>query len=318
MPSGSDAQEPNVAMLGASTSGKTTFLAALSIALDRQELEWKVIGADNASTTVLINLTRSLTTNRTFPPPTDGIERYRWILTGPARKGRRRWYGPRRADRPMRISLDLADPSGEISEERVMQSLLPNLVDNLASSRGIIFLFDPIGEFQLGETYDYTFGIIKRLAQRMIDELDSAGRLPHYVAVCVSKFDEIRVFNTAEKMNFLVRSANDPYGFPRVDDGDARDFIAQLCRVSLSGNAELALSAIQKHFRPDRVKYYVSSAIGFYVDPRFDVYDPDDYQNQLENDDDAKEARIRGPIHPINVVEPVLWLSKQLIAGEEE
>ena len=145
----------------------------------------------------------------------------------------------------------------------------------------------------------------------------SNGRLPHYVAVCVTKFDEARVLKTAERLN-LTTDQSDPYGFPRVDDDDARELFSRLCEVSPSGTADLILHTLEQYFRPERIKYFVSSAVGFYVDPVTGVYNSDDFQNQIPALNHPGSPRIRGSIHPINVVEPVLWLSEQLAADSRK
>ena len=77
-----------------------------------------------------------------------------------------------------------------------------------------MFIFDPIREFAKGDAFDHTFGMVVQLARRLADSPDFDGRLPHYVAVCVTKFDEIRVFETAEKLDLLVTDPDDPYEFP--------------------------------------------------------------------------------------------------------
>ena len=46
-------------------------------------------------------------------------------------------------------------------------------------------------------------------------------------------------------------------------------------------------------------------------------YDPDDPQNLLPDDSAPESSRIRGPVHPINVVEPLLWLGEKLTAEPE-
>jgi hypothetical protein len=312
--------EHSVAMWGAPTSGKTTFLAALSIALARQEQDWKVIGADEASTETLIRLTTALARDRRFPQATSGIERYRWILVGRVSRAiPRRWFRAEQREEPIKIGLDLVDASGEISApDKPSRGVRGDLIDNLERSRGIVFLFDPIREFNKGDAFDYTFGVLAQLAQRMVDSPEySDGYLPHHVAVCVTKFDEIRVFRTAEKLDLLVSDSGDPYGFPRVDDSDARELFARLCEVSHSGNAELVLSTLEKHFRPDRIRYFVTSAIGFHVDSRNGAYNPDDYQNLVPDPDEPESTRIRGSVHPINVVEPLLWLARKLGAEQE-
>ena len=58
----------SITMWGAPATGKTTFLAALSIALIRFGSVWCVNGADEASTDMLIRLTTGLATDRCFPP----------------------------------------------------------------------------------------------------------------------------------------------------------------------------------------------------------------------------------------------------------
>lgn len=317
MPPSQNGSIHSIAMLGAPSSGKTTFLAALSIALARHERDWKVIGADPASATKLIELTTQLTRNHSFPGATENIEAFQWLLVGNVTRRTTRRFRTERHEETVRIGLDLVDASGEISgPEQTSLGLRTDLIDNLERSRGIVFIFDPIREFKVGDTFDHTFGVLAQLAQRMVDSPEfSKGRLPHYIAVCTTKFDEIPVFKTAERMNFLTTDPDDPLGLPRVADEDARELFAQLCNVSRSGNADLVLKTLEQLFHEDRIKYFVTSAIGFYVDRRNNGYDPDDIQNLLPDSDNSRKPRIRGTVHPINVMEPLLWLGRKL-AGE--
>jgi hypothetical protein len=112
----------------------------------------------------------------------------------------------------------------------------------------------------------------------------------------------------------VISDPIDPYGFPRVDDSDAREFFTNLCKVSKSGMADLVLTTLEQHFQPERIKFFVSSAVGFYLDPISGIYDPENYQNLLPDPDEPDKTRIRGAIHPINVVEPMIWLGTQLTA----
>lgn len=311
--------QPGIAMWGAPSSGKTTLLAALSIALNRQRGGWNVTGADPASVQKLAEFTTSLTRDRTFPQPTFGIDSYSWILNGLV-------SGTERAGRwrrnllkiPVRISLDLVDASGEIGgPDQATFSIRDEFVENLANCRGIVFIFDPVREFHKGDAFDHTFGMLVQLA----GQLEAAknffhGRLPHYVAVCVTKFDEPRVLETANRLNMSEIDPADTYEFPRVDDEDAQEFFAKLCSVSGSGNGEMVLNALEQYFMPERIKYFITSAIGFYVDPRIGKYDPDDPMNLLPADPPAQPVpRIRGTIHPINVVEPLMWLGQKVAAA---
>ena len=310
----------SIAMWGAPASGKTTFLAALSLALNRRGTAWNVTGADDASEDVLIKLTMSLSKGHAFPKATQGIEHYRWMLNGRVTRTARSIFRTEQHHEPVKIGLDLVDASGEIaSPKQVGLGIRNEFVDDLAHSRGIVFIFDPIREFIEGDAFEHTFSMVVQLARRLADTLpDFNGRLPHHVAVCVTKFDEIRVFETARKLGLIVPSPDDAYEFPRVADEDARELFCRLCEVSGSGNAEMVLNALEQHFEADRIKYFVTSAIGFYLDPRIRVFDPDDPQNLLPDDSAPGKFRIRGPIHPINVVEPLLWLSEKLTAEPEQ
>ena len=327
----------NITLLGAPSSGKTTFLGALNLALtrlsqdwqngDHQGTRWNLLGANNASRIRLVQLTRDLA-GRHFPPGTLGIEELRWKLVNQGRRPRPWWwrYVFWASRKSVEIGLELADPQGAISTDQRDHQSRPELIKNLMKSNGIIFLFDPVSEFDRGDTFTYIFGLIAELAQRMSEKTEFPdGYLPHHVAVCISKFDDVRVFKSAQQLELVSYDGTDDRGFPCIQDEDAREFLVNLCKVSLSGNAEYALDAIERNFSPERTKYFVTSAIGFYVDPDTDSFNVDDYQNSVWDLDDEQSqrddkkiqpaARIRGPIYPINVVEPLLWLSGRLSNG---
>jgi len=308
----------SIAILGAPVSGKTTFLAALNIALARQNEGWKLVGADPASSERLVTLTHQLT-ERSYPKATSGIEQFSWMLVGQTmRTERRRWFSPKQQHMDtVKVRLDLADPSGEVAN-RTRHALRDELIKNLVASHGLIFIFDPISEFERGNTFRYTFSVVAEMAQLMFETPEfSDGYLPHYVAVCITKFDEIRIFRTAEHSN-LISYDPDDHGFPKVDNDDAREFLAQLCKVSKTRNAELVINTLEQYFRPDRIKYFVTSAIGFHVDPITETFNLSDYQNTVRDEANSAQgpsayARIRGPVFPINVIEPFEWVSRQPI-----
>lgn len=317
--SGDGRLQHGIAMWGVPSSGKTTFLAALSLALNQQEDDWNVIGVDTVSEKKLMELTTSLTKDRMFPPPTRGIDSYGWILNGLVSHTERNGMKRRRQrEVPVKISLDLVDASGEIGNpEQATFSLREELVENLARCRGIVFMFDPVREFNEGDAFDNTFGMLVQLAGKLQVAKNSNGRLPHHVAVCVTKFDEQRVIETANRLDMLEADPADRYEFPRVNDDDARDFFIKLCSVSGTGNGEMIPNTLERYFRRDRVKYFITSAVGFYVDPMTGKYDPDDPMNLLPANPPAQPfPRIRGPIHPINVVEPLLWLGRKVAAAK--
>lgn len=307
----------NIAMWGAAGCGKTSFLAALDIALTRRDGEWKVVGADGPSTEVLTELTRSLVDRRRFPRATgEAIEHYKWYLIG------RRWvrtgrpFRRRTGLRESRIGLDLIDAGGEMFQRG--QVIGRRLLDNLVQSRGILYLFDPIREYEKGDAFENLHGMLAQLSQRMLSAGDFVdGHLPHHLAVCVTKFDEVSVLKTANNIGVLGVDPEDPHGFPRVlEDEQAEHLFESLCGVSASGSAELVLKKLKQFFREDRIRFFVTSAIGFHLAPGATRFDPRDYQNLIPDADSPDGYLIRSGVRPINVLEPLLWLAQSLSADQ--
>ncbi len=303
--------EYGVTMLGAPGSGKTTFLAALPIALAGREDQWSLTGVDTASTNMLIWLTARLTQFRTFPHATSDVELYRWLLYGqfPSQAVRPRRRARQSAER-VEVGLRLADHSGEISSAVKIHKSRDNLINTLVKSRGIVYLFDPVRQSANPDAYDHSFGLIAELATRMRGTPDFVGgRLPHYLAICLSKSDQPAILEAATSERLLSVDPGDSFRFPRIHDEDAKEFFNGLSDEFRTSDMRRVLRTFESWFRPDRIKYFVTSAIGFYVDPSTGLYNRDDYQNQLPA---TYPERIRGPARPINVAEPMLWLSEVL------
>lgn len=311
------ASTQNIAMWGAAGCGKTTFLAALDIALTRMNGDWKVVGADGGSTAVLTDLTRSLADRRQFPRATEAIEHYKWYLVGrrPVRTGR--FLGRRTVIRESMIGLDLIDVGGELFGRG--GSAGRGLLDNLVQSRGILYLFDPIREYEKGDAFENLHGMLAQLSQRMLAaDAFVGGRLPHHLAVCITKFDEVSVLKTADSIRALGVDPDDSFAFPRVvEDEYAERLFESLCGVSASGNAELVLNKLKQFFLEDRIRFFVTSAIGFHLAPGASRFDPRDYQNLVPDSTSPRGYRIRGGVRPINVVEPLLWLAQSLSADQQ-
>jgi hypothetical protein len=301
-----------ITMLGAQQTGKTTFLGALQLALLRRPaLGWSLVGENEASAQALVEFVDAMTDEHIFPKPTTDIADYKWALEAelPGAIKEWHWWGFRRRDQYVSIPLDLVDAPGESADSRQMYGRASSrlLIENLARSAGIVLFFDPISEFGRGDAFRHMYGVLTQLRTL----LQHRGRLPHYVAVCITKFDEIPVFEAAQKLRVVEY---DPYPpeFPAVPDQYAREFFTRLVRVSKSDSAGLMLPMLEQTFRPERIKFFVTSAIGFYVDAQLEVFDPEDYQNHIPREHPGGLDYIRGGIYPINVVEPVLWLSRNV------
>jgi hypothetical protein len=312
-PGGGQPPAMGITMLGASETGKTTFLAALQIALLRQDhLGWSLTGDNPGSTQAMIKFMNDMTHGHTFPPATvERLENYRWSLTAQVSGGRGwHWLRFRRQIRSVRIPLDLVDgPGGAADGTRIFgRALAENLIASLAGSAGIMLFFDPLSEYERGDAFQHLYGVLTLLRS----QAENQGRLPHYVAVCITKFDAIPVYRSARALRVLERNPEEQQ-FPRVPEEYAQEFLAHLIKMSRSDDASLILPLLRQTFHEDRIRFFVTSAIGFYVDSPVGVFDPDDYQNHVP----GKPDRIRGGVYPINVVEPVLWLGRIVAKAAE-
>jgi energy-coupling factor transporter ATP-binding protein EcfA2 len=329
MPAANKPVDRSIAMWGPPSSGKTTFLAALSIALQRRKYGLRLRGADEASELALINMMKELTRHQEFPDATEGIETYNWVLEGSFSAKRTPMFRRAGSADQVSVGLNLVDATGELTDpERVGFSERQELIEGIARSSGIVYIFDPIREFDKGDAFDHTYGMLIQLARYQAAQPGWMGaRLPHYVAVCVTKFDEVPVYEAARRLNMIVPDPDDQYSFPRVRDDEARELFLRLCEASGSGNADMVINSLEQYFLPDRIKYFVTSAVGFYLDPRKRFFDEDDWQNVLPVERSVNSAskphkkgkpvKIRGGIYPINIVEPISWLC-QSIAHEPD
>jgi hypothetical protein len=176
------------------------------------------------------------------------------------------------------------------------------LLDHLQDCQGIVYLYDPVRDAKLGDTFLHFHRIMEKLARRVFEQDSFTGtRLPQHVAVCVTKFDSPEVYRMARRFGYSVQDAAPPY-LPRVSNQHAYDFFVRLCQAS-GGNADLVVRAIPQHFA--NVGYFVTSAVGFYVGPN-NRFQPHNGLNVVGN-------TIKGRVYPINVLEPILWLHDSLL-----
>jgi hypothetical protein len=308
-PAAADRDVAAISILGPPGSGKTTFLAAFQIALLRQSnLGWALRGADEASTQALVGMTNTLIADRHFPVATAQADSVNWVLERLAERTVRRGL-LRRAEKiteTVLIRIRLTDAQGALT---LLGRIAPDqalLIDQVTHGQGILYMFDPTRELVVGDAFAAAVELVNQLRAA-----NRSARLPHYVAICVTKFDDPQVLGAAEATGLLVNDQHDPQAFPRVRDSDARALFDHLCRSSSrAGIADPISSLFEKNFRPDRIRYFVTSAVGFYVNPDTG-FDPSDYQNVVKPP--GQNPVIRGGVYPINVAEPVLWLAGQIV-----
>ncbi|MGD0241207.1 MAG: hypothetical protein ABSB59_12890 [Streptosporangiaceae bacterium] len=332
-----------IGLWGATQSGKSTFLSALYIAVNRaSRQDLMIYGMDNNSTDFLVNNTSMLNYSHIFPAATEKDQQLAWNVRMriPDRQ-RRRFRGKGDGTVPVDLRVDLQDSPGRLfrsvpgqeSGEEADQGAQPgrlslpgednqpdqagDMASYLANCHGVLLLIDPLRERRTGDAHEYFHGTLLRMAQRAMPGVPPGERLSHHVAVCVTKFDDPDVYCFARDNGYRFYHSKDEHMFPRVSDGDAERFLHELCHGYSKSDIELVSSALGKYFYPERVRYFITSAVGFYINGEGQFQD-EDYQNVLEQPGGPGQEptyKIRGAVHPINVVEPLLWLGESVAAG---
>jgi hypothetical protein len=324
-----------IGLWGAPTSGKTTFLAALSIAAARKrDQRVQLFGADDPSTDFLIEQTALLTRHMKFPPATNAESHLNWVMHMNVDSHVRR-FGQRREPGRVAFELNFLDapgrnfdpehasaPAGDarlFGDEDDQASASGSAGDaetfltDLASCDGLVLLFDPTNEWQNNDVFHYFHGTLLKIAQRRLrDPNRTMDQLPQYVAVCTTKFDHYDVYRKAHQQGFVYPCVEDRF-FPKVRDKRAEEFFLAIGKESPLSNADLVRDTLRTFFAEDRVQFFVSSAIGFRVGPD-GIFDERDFGNVEEHP--GTPPRIRGPIYPVNVIEPLLWLGQKLAGGQ--
>ena len=314
----------SVGLWGAPSCGKTTFLAALYVAVNRASQDLNIFGVDDNSTEFMVDSNRMLTNEHQFPEGTQVVSSYSWTMNmttmvQPDKTSRFARQGAPVAV-PAQFNLDLrdapgrffgSDPGASPSSRLDLGDGTPDaapdpeeMMDYLAGCTGLLLLIDPVRERRYGDAHEYFQGTLLRIAQRRMALMPPGSKLPHYVAVCITKFDDPEIYRFARLNGFRTYDDDDQYMFPRVHSDDAEVFFRELCNSDIS-DADLICNGLRKFFYPDRIRYFATSAIGFYL--KGARFREDDAWNVTEVDGQAK---IRGQIHPINVLEPLLWLGQ--------
>ncbi len=325
-----------ISLWGPPNSGKTTYLAALEQAVtraDRSVGRWNIFPENEPSEKLLTDWSHRLVSNQKFPDRTGPDEAIplKWLFVGDLtgsqyekkRLGRRRRPGRSES----RFLLDLVDVSGEAygydPGNANISPATQRALSHLAEADGIIYLFDPMGEREDRSAAKYVNSTLRRLSRLMRDQL-VGNRLPQQISVCVTKFDHAELFFQARRLG-LVNYGGD--GMPRVLDEHAEQFFDSLCKgdfwsdddMESHASAAFVRDQLHSYFHPDRIKYYVISSIGYWRPPGWNPmtsarpgfqFNPDDFANIFVDEDG--ERKIRGIIHPINVLEPLISLQQRI------
>jgi hypothetical protein len=318
------AGQRRVGLWGAPRSGKTTFISSLFLATGRlTSNDVRICGNNDESTDFLIRNTHALNQQRRFPEPTIARQPLSWTIQMLVPKPDRRWFLWSAAGRvPFDFNIDVQDVGGfehgalpEAGGSRLDiagdggAAPRTDMVAYFATCQGLLLLIDPIRELRDGDAYDFFVGALLRLAAKQ--PLPARQKLPQYVAVCVTKFDDPAVYEFGRDHGLISYRDDDPAMQPRVHPDETKEFIEELFRSMPKSDVELLLGALRQYFHADRIRLFVSSAVGFYIGPH-EMFNVLDYKN-VAVDGDGKPI-IRGQIRPINVAEPLLWLGERIAA----
>jgi hypothetical protein len=317
-PAATAADLRRVGIWGASQSGKSTFLSALFLAAARAPEHLRVRGNDDESTDFLIRNTHALNHQHQFPPPTVLQQPLNWTLQMWVPGPRRRILRPRPELVPYDFNIDMRDAGGlefaavpELVPSRLdLGSGTANIATYLSSCQGLLLLIDPIREREVGDAHEYFFGTLLRMAQNVPVPLGQ--RLPHYVAVCVTKFDNPVIYEFARDYGYLSYRPDDPVMLPRIHPTEAERFMRHLLEGVDTSDIDLVIGGLRQYFYTERIRYFISSAVGFYVGPS-GQFQEDDYNNVREMANG--EFEIRGAVRPVNVAEPLVWLGECMAAA---
>ncbi|MFI5957833.1 hypothetical protein [Cryptosporangium sp. NPDC051539] len=333
------ARTVRIGLWGAPQSGKTSFLAALQIAVVRptDQSDWIIAGRDDTASDFLSQSTHQLDELRIFPSATSNstVLGWRFFSRGPdVRTG----FLRRRRPTQHVFEVETVDVAGRLfanvqpepdddggydldfgaddddqglsafDDPEIPEDDLERMYRHLAQCDALVYLFDPKGR----TPYSYVQRTLEQLVRRA-DELGriTDGKLPHHLSVCITKLDDQDVFREAFRIG-AVFTGTDEMMLPYVPPEYARELFEHLTPDQADDSGAIVRASIQRYFHPDRVQYFASSSVGFYVGPtgRFLLHD---HSNVRVTPNGAPV--IRSQVRPVSVLEPFLWLEKKVRAA---
>jgi len=307
-----------IGLWGGVHSGKTLFAGALQIAVNA--LGARGDGAGLRSTPMNVDARRhmmeafsALGKNSDLPASTVNARDLRWTFSGKLQDPEMRRTGVNALSwmyRSVQFELDLRDPPGSDYDNDPEGEEINESIRKLISADGIIYLFDPIIDGRDARFETLFLDTLSRLSASSIVRGKVDRYLPQRLAVCVTKFDDDRVFKRAVSAGLVF---SDTVGRLRVPTGkSSRAFFELLCESSGDDNSLHLLHAIRNNFRPESVRYYITSALGF-CGERGDAKPPWPGLRRYPNvmDTAGNHQGVREQARPVNVIEPLLYLVRQ-------
>jgi hypothetical protein len=305
-----------IGLWGSPRSGKTTVLSALPIAAMQASngtSNWNISGIGEQATRLLTAGVATLASQRRFPPATESLQPIMWSFQGQdatlAEPAQRKILRRRSSAKPETIdfALELQDVKGEWHRN---DNVDPRVAENLAASQGIVYLFDPVYDRSSEDlkSFNFFFSVLQMVMSRVRDEGRVVeGRLPHHVAVLVTKFDDPAFFEHAVQAGW-VNQENTHSQMPYVPLTQGQAFFDWVCAERQGGTATLVRDALNSFFHPERIEYFASSAVGFRLNAN-GVFDYNDYANV---DINGGVPQIRSAVRPLNILEPVVRLERRI------
>ncbi|MGH8908836.1 MAG: hypothetical protein ACRD0K_20670, partial [Egibacteraceae bacterium] len=187
-----------VTLWGASQSGKTSYLGALGLAALRQdgsEGYWRVTGADEATNDWLIARTLELSERR-FPSPNSITDDCRFLFTQDTMSDSSQEFDWQDGEQRVAFEFRVLDHPGWLLNKREERSKeWWEILDHILECDGLAYLYDPQPKGQPLEQRPPLWHLAQRAQET--GKADSGGRLPHRLAVCVTKFDHPETFKKA-------------------------------------------------------------------------------------------------------------------------
>jgi hypothetical protein len=299
-------REIKIGLWGGPKSGKTTYLSALKMAtLLQPDGDWSITGLekDFPGSSTFLSINTSALRKGDFPKATTTASEYKFEISGTVSPRLlsglpvllRKMAG---VERQVNFSLYMRDYPGIVFQSII--DIHDSMWTQLAECDGLIYLYD-VGSSD--DAYDYV-----NLASDFLWQLTDVKRrfhnkLPHFLAICLSKFDSTDVFDPLLKEGLVQQDPKDPRMTPYVTDPKkAFEKLAD----------KLVTKTVQSLFHPQRIQYFISSSIGFYAPPNSPI-SLEDYWN-VNNLPGGPKIRSGRNTYPVNVFTPLMWIESQVSA----